>query len=112
VPQARGGRFQTGMTAEGTPDQDDWFGARGALNQPRECSSVSLRPPEIVGEVTNPALETVRRFWWRAFDSVCGCTVLIRLSTRDRISGPEPPTLPDEKREADEERLVGHEALQ
>jgi hypothetical protein len=54
----------------------------------------------------------MRRLWWRAFDRVCGWIVLTRLSTHDRIYGPEPPTLPDEKREADEERLVGHEALQ
>jgi len=38
-------------------------------------------------------------FWWRAFDRVCYCFVLVRLSIRDRICGPEPPTSADLKRE-------------
>jgi hypothetical protein len=94
------------------PDRHDWLDMGGAPSQPRDYSAVSLRPPEIVGEVTNTALETMRRLWWRAFDRACYWVVLMRLSIDDRIYGPEPPTLPDEKREADEERLVGHEALQ
>jgi hypothetical protein len=65
-----------------------------------------LQPPEIVGQMENPALETVRPFWWRAFDRVCNFFVLIRLSIFDRIYGPEPPTPADEKREADHERLL------
>jgi hypothetical protein len=48
------------------PDRPDWFGLGGALSQPRECAPESLQPPEVVGEVPNPALEAVRRFWWRA----------------------------------------------
>jgi len=94
------------------PDRDGWFGAGGAPSQPIECSVESLRPPEIVGEIENPMLETMRRLWWRAFDRACYWVVLMRLSIDDRIYGPEPPTLPDEEREVDEERLVGHEALQ
>ena len=94
------------------PGRHDWSDMGGALSQPRECSAESLRPPEIVGEIENPMLETMRRLWWRAFDRACYWVVLMRLSIDDRIYGPEPPTLPDEKREADEERLVGHEALQ
>jgi len=66
-----------------------------------------LQPPEIVGQVDNPVLETMRRLWWRAFDRVCGFFVLLRLSIFDRIHGPEPPTPADLTREADHERLVG-----
>jgi hypothetical protein len=51
-------------------------------------------------------LEAFRRFWWRAFDRVCYCIVLIRLSLFDRIYGPEPSTSADLKREADREQLV------
>jgi hypothetical protein len=54
----------------------------------------------------NRTLETIRRFWWRAFDRVCDCIVLIRLSIFGHIYGPEPPTPADEKREADHERLL------
>lgn len=59
---------------------------------PIEFSAESLRPPEIVGEIENPMLETMRRLWWRAFDHVCGRVALIRLSIQDRIHGPAPPT--------------------
>jgi hypothetical protein len=65
-----------------------------------------LQPPEIVGEVANPGLEAIRRFWWRAFDRVCNCVVLIRLLIHNRTYGPEPPTPVDLQREADHERLV------
>jgi hypothetical protein len=65
-----------------------------------------LQPPKIVGEVGNPVLETVRRFWWRVFDGVCNRFVLIRLSIHDRIYGPERPTAADLTREADHERLI------
>jgi hypothetical protein len=88
------------------PDQDERLEPRGDLREPGECSLGKLQPPEIVGEVRNPLLETVRRFWWRASDRVCGFFVLIRLSIFDRIHGPEPPTPADLKREADHERLV------
>jgi hypothetical protein len=88
------------------PDRHNWFGVEGVLSQRRECSAESLREPEIVGEITNPTFEIMRRFWWRAFDRVCYCFVLVRLSIRDRICGPEPPTSADLKREADYERLV------
>ena len=88
------------------PEQDDRLGARGVLSQPRECYPERLQPPEIVGEVANRVLETVRRLWWRTFDRVCYWIVLIRLSIFDRIYGPEPPTPADLKREADHERLV------
>jgi hypothetical protein len=106
VPQARGGRLQIGITAAMKPAKDDRLDARGFFSQPRECSAEGLRPPEIVGEVTNPALEAIRRFWWRAFDRVCDCIVLVRLSMHDWIYGPEPPTPADLEREADSERLV------
>jgi hypothetical protein len=88
------------------PDQDDRLEARGILSEPTQRPVESLQPPEIVGEVANPVLETVRRLWWRALDRVCNCFVLIRLSIHDRIFGPEPPTPADLKREADHERLV------
>lgn len=77
------------------PDRDGWFGAGGALRQPTECSAESLRPPEIVGEIENPMLETMRRLWWRAFDRVSYWILFVRLSIHDRIYGPEPPTSPD-----------------
>jgi hypothetical protein len=76
--------FKSEIAAEMRPEQDDWLDMGSAPSQPRNYSAESLRPPEIVGEVTNPVLETVRRFWWRAFDRVCGCIVFIRLSIHDR----------------------------
>jgi hypothetical protein len=88
------------------PEQDDRLEAEGDLGSPREFSLERLQPPEIVGEVRNPLLETVRRFWWRAFDRLCGFFVLIRLWIFDRIHGPEPPTPADLERDADHERLV------
>ena len=88
------------------PDRHDWFGVGGALSQPRECSAESLRPPEIVGQVKNPVLETMRCLWWRAFDRICSCVMLIRLSIQDRIYGPESPKFADLKREVDHERLA------
>ncbi len=106
MQERRRGRFQVGIVAEMKPEQDDRLEARGVFSQPRECSTESLRPPEIVGEVANPVLEAIRRLSWRAFDRVCYWIVLIRLSIFDRIYGPEPPTPADLKREADHERLV------
>jgi hypothetical protein len=103
VPQTRRGRFQTGIVAEMKPEQDDRL---GDVSQPTQHSLERLQPPEIIGQVENPALETVRRFWWRALDRVCCCFVLIRLSIHDRIFGPEPPTPADLKRDAHHERLV------
>jgi hypothetical protein len=86
--------------------QDDRLEARGVLDSPREFSFDGVRRPEIVGEVTNPVLEAIRRLWWRALDCVCAFFVLLRLSIFDRIHGPEPPTPADLQREADHERLV------
>ena len=88
------------------PEQYDRLDAGGVLSQPTQRYLERLQPPEIVGEVDNPAIETVRRLWWRAFDRVCDCIMLIRLSIHDRIFGPEPPTAADLQREADHERLV------
>jgi hypothetical protein len=98
VPQARDRRFQIGSTAAMKPDRHGWFGARGVLSQPTDCSAERL--PEIVGEVRNPVLETMRCLWWQAFDQICGLVVLIWLSIEDRIYGPEPPTSADLEREA------------
>jgi hypothetical protein len=86
--------------------EHDRLGAGGVLSRPGECSQERLQAPEIVGQVNNPAPETLRRFWWRAFDRVCYWAVLTRLSIHDRIFGPEPPTLADVQREADHEHLV------
>jgi hypothetical protein len=74
------------------PDQDR-FGERGFLDLPGECSVEGLQPPEIVGQVKNPALEAVRRLW-RAFDRVCYWIVLARLSIFECILGADrdPPT--------------------
>ena len=88
------------------PDRNDWLEGAGDLGEPREFSLEKLQPPEIVGKVRNPLLETVRRSWWRGFDCVCGFFVLLRLSIFDRIHGPEPPTPADLTRGADHERLV------
>jgi hypothetical protein len=88
------------------PDQDDRLGKRDFLDQSKVCSVHGLQPPEIVGQMENPALEAVRRLWWRAFDRVCYWIVLIRFSIHDRIYGPEPPTRADLIREDDYERLV------
>ena len=73
-------------------DQDDRF---GGVKLPRAGSLERLQPPEIVGQVGNPVLEAVRRFWWRAFDRVCDCIALIRLSIHDWIYGLKPPTSAD-----------------
>ncbi len=81
------------------PDRDGWFGAGGALSRPGECSAESLRPPEIVSEVTNPVLEAVRRLWWRGFDRVCYCIAAVRLWVFDRVHGPQAPTAADLHRE-------------
>ena len=88
------------------PEQDDHLEAGGVLDSPREFSFDGLRRPKIVGEVTNPVLEAIRRLWWRAIDCVCGFFVLLRLSIFDRIYGPEPPIPADLQREANHERLV------
>jgi hypothetical protein len=88
------------------PEQDDRLEPGGDLSTPGEAPVERLQPPEIVGQVDNPVLETVRRLWWRAFDRVCGFFVLLRLWIFDRIHGPEPPTSADLTREADHERLV------
>lgn len=103
MPQARGGRLQIGITAALKPEQDD--GLAGVC-QPRECSRERLGTPEIVGQVDNPVLETVRRLWWREFDRVCYCFVLTRVSIVDRVYRPKPPTSADLQREANHERLV------
>jgi hypothetical protein len=54
------------------------------------------QPPEIVGEVGNPLLETLRRLWWRAFDRcvVAFCPYDCRSSTAytDQNHRPHPPT--------------------
>jgi hypothetical protein len=88
------------------PEQDDRHEAGRVLDSPREFSFDGLGRPEIVGVVTNPALEAIRRLWWRAIDRVCGFFVLLRLSIFDRIYGPEPPTPADLQRDADHERSV------
>jgi phosphatidylserine/phosphatidylglycerophosphate/cardiolipin synthase-like enzyme len=106
VSQPRCSRAQIGIAAEMKPEQDDRLEAGGDLSTAREFSVERLPPPEIVGEVGNPALETIRRLWWRSFDRVCGFFVLIRLSIHDRIFGPEPSTPADLQREAEHERLV------
>jgi len=93
-------------TGEMKPDHDDRLEAGGDFRRPIECFIERLQPREIVGEVANPVLETVRRSWWRAFDRVCGFFVLLRLSIHDRAYGPEPPTPADLLRGADHERLV------
>jgi hypothetical protein len=106
VPQPRCGRAQIGITAEMKPEQDDRLERAGDHSTPREFSVEKLPPPEIVGELADPVLETVRRLWWRALDRVCGFFVLLRLSILDRTYGPDPPTPADIQREADHERLV------
>jgi hypothetical protein len=87
-------------------EQDHHLEARSVLGSAREFPLQKLQRPQIVGQVDNPTLETMRRSWWRAFDRVCGFFVLIRLSIFDRIYGPEPLTPADLTREADHERLV------
>jgi hypothetical protein len=71
VPQARGGRFQVGITAAMKPERGDRLEAEGVISQPTQRFLEGLQPPEVVGELSNPTLETVRRLWWRAFDRVC-----------------------------------------
>jgi hypothetical protein len=106
VPKAGIGAPEIGIVAKMKPEQEDRLDARGVHSQPSECSPEWPRPPEIVGEIENPLLETVRRLWWRAFDRMCGCFWSLRLSLFDRIHGPEPATPADVQREADHERLV------
>jgi hypothetical protein len=75
------------------PEQDN---SLRSLTQPMEHSLERLRPPEIVGQMENPVLEMVRRLWWRAFDRVCDCIIVVRLSIHDRIYGPESRSRPPE----------------
>ena len=56
------------------PEQDN---SLRSLTQPMEHSLERLRPPEIVGQMENPVLEMVRRLWWRAFDCVCDCIIVV-----------------------------------
>jgi hypothetical protein len=88
------------------PEQCDRLDAGGVLSQPTQRYLEGLQPLEIVGRIDNPVLEAIRCFWWRAFNRVCCCIILIWLSIHDRIFGPEPPTPADLKREADHKRLV------
>jgi hypothetical protein len=46
-------------------------------------------------------------FFWQGLDRIAGAVTLAWLSLLDRICAPEPPTLADEKREADQERRQG-----
>jgi hypothetical protein len=84
------------------PEQDDRL-RRGRDWLP-ERSLEKLPPPEIVGQVNNAVLETMRRFCWRAFDRVCYWFVLVPLLILDRIFRREPPTAVDLKRETDHQR--------
>jgi hypothetical protein len=86
------------------PEQDGQH--RQSRDWPPEQPLEKLPPPEIVGQVDTAVLETTRRIWWRAFDRVCSCFVVIPLLILDRILGAEPPTPADLKREADHERLM------
>ena len=80
-------------------EHDNQPGARDLFGDPRECSHERLWSPEIVGQIDNPVLEAIRRFSWRAFDRVCDCVVVMRLSIHDRIFGPQPPTPAELERE-------------
>ena len=86
VPQPRRGRLKIGITAEMKTEQDDRLERRGVLSQPTQRYLDGLQPPEIVGQVENPTLGAIRRLWWRAFDRLCYCIVLKRLSIHDRIN--------------------------
>jgi hypothetical protein len=66
-------------------EQHERRGERCVVGNPTQRSLEGLRAPEIIGELSNPLLETVRRLWWRAFDRVCDCVVLMRLSIHNRI---------------------------
>ena len=96
VPQPRCGRAQIGIAAEMKPDHDNRLEARGDVSGPGECSRERLRAPEVVGQVNNPVLETIRRLWWRAFDRVCYSIVLIRCGSSTAFmdrNRRHPPTL-------------------
>jgi hypothetical protein len=84
-----------------TSEPENQFRARRVLSQQSERLAERRRPTEIVGEIGNPVLEAVRRFWWRGVDRLRGCFVSLRLSILNRIYGLEPPTPADLKREAD-----------
>jgi hypothetical protein len=99
VPLARGGRLQIGIIPVMKPDREGWFGAGGTLRGPGECSAQRPQPSEIVGEIENPMLETMRRLWWRGFDRGCYCIAAVRLWVFDRVHGPQAPTAADLHRE-------------
>jgi hypothetical protein len=67
VRRPRAGGRQIGIVAEMKPDQEDRLGARGGFSQSREFSPERLQPPEILGEVGNPVLETIRQEERKAF---------------------------------------------
>jgi hypothetical protein len=99
VPQARVGRLQIGITVAMKPEQE-----KRPFSESTKAAIGALPPPEIVGEVADPRIETVHRLWWRAFDRACYWVVLMRLSIHDRIYGPEQPA--EFKREVDHDGLV------
>jgi hypothetical protein len=82
------------------PERGDRLETEGVISQPTQRFLEGLQPPEVVGELSNPTLETVRRLWWRAFDRVCDWIEIMKLPIQDRIFGPEPPTSADLQREA------------
>ena len=86
VPQSRRGPLKIGITAEMKTEQDDRLERRDFLSQPTQRYLDGLQPPEIVGQVENPTLGAIPRLGWRAFDRLCYCIVLKRLSIHDRIN--------------------------
>ena len=79
------------------PEECNRFGWMGQ----RDSRLERLEAPEIVGEVENPLLEAVRRFWWRTLDRICSCFMSFRLWLFDRIHGAE-STPVDLQRKADQ----------
>jgi hypothetical protein len=77
------------------PDQNGWFGMGGALTQPKSCRAENLETLRSSVKWRTRCSKQCVALWWRAFDRICGCVMLIRLSIQDRIYGlsrPHPPT--------------------
>ena len=95
MPQARDSRL--GIAAQMKPDRTTAQSGKAFSAAPVNTLVRSYNHPRSA-QVNNPMLETVRRLWWRTFDRLFYCVVLLGQAILDCICGPEPPTPADLQR--------------
>ena len=88
MPQARDSRL--GIAAQMKPDRTTAQSGKAFSAAPVNTLVRSYNHPRSA-QVNNPMLETVRRLWWRTFDRLFYCVVLLGLAILDCIYGPESP---------------------